>query len=168
MWRCVIEWVIPDVSKVPVDHSTLEDESDTFLRNVFNKLPSGTAALPKDRDSHFSVFVKEKVYRLKKVRVFFRNTKKWAALSSIWTLTFQTLEPRYSQSFHSKVAESKQYASIGKQIGGRRCSSPYNGVRAQRRITGITLLFICVYITNYLHFFNLETLKTITLFKTNF
>jgi len=50
MWRCFIEWVIPDVSKVPVDHSTLEDEGDTSLRNVINELPSGTASLPKDQD----------------------------------------------------------------------------------------------------------------------
>jgi hypothetical protein len=67
MCCCVIGWVIPGVSKVPVDHSTLEDECDRFLRNVINELPSDTASLPKDWDSRVSVFVgkKKRFYKRK-------------------------------------------------------------------------------------------------------
>jgi hypothetical protein len=60
MWRCVIGLVNPGVWKVPVDHSTLEDEGDRFLLNVVNELPSDTASLTKDRDSRVSVFVRKK------------------------------------------------------------------------------------------------------------
>jgi hypothetical protein len=70
IWRCVVGWVIPGVSKVPVDHSTLTDEDDSFLRNVVNDLPSDTASLPKDRDSRVSEFVEKKCFYKRRLGSF--------------------------------------------------------------------------------------------------
>ena len=69
-------WVeIPGVSNVPVDHSTLEDEDDKFLRNVVNELPSDTASLPTDWDSRVSEFVGKKSVSTKESEGLFQKHK---------------------------------------------------------------------------------------------